>query len=299
MGCQQICCDFIRYLSKKNKVNIPLVLSYDLPEDKFYNYESVIKVCKQKGIKVITPKFFSNDIIEIIKKLKPDIIFSVYYRKIIPSSIISIPSKGIINIHPSLLPFYRGPVPTAWSILYNEKYTGITIHKIDKGIDTGDILIQKKININNDETGFELYTKCMSLGSKLLIKNFNKIINNKIKPNKQKGIGSYYGKLKKINFIDWKMKRINIKSQVRTFAKPYNPMQAVIGNYTIIINKVILYNPRNFTAIHPGKIVEIVKNKYPVVSCADGCLMLVDFEIIPKISQKNKKILIKKGIYFD
>lgn len=299
MGCQQICCDFIKYISKKNNINITLVLSYELPEDKFYNYESVIDLCKKKSIDFITPNYFTNEIIQNIKKLKPDIIFSVYYRKIIPSSIINIPSKGIVNIHPSLLPFYRGPVPTAWSILQNEKYTGITIHKIDKGIDTGDILIQKKISINKDITGFELYTKCMSLGSKLLIKNFNKIINNKIKPIKQKGIGSYYGKLKKINFINWKTKRIIIKSQIRTFAKPYSPMQALIGNYTIIINKVIFYNPRNYTSIHPGKIVEIVKNKYPVVSCVDGCLMLLDFEIFPKISKKNKKYLFKKGICFD
>ena len=96
------------------------------------------------------------------------------------------------------------------------------------------------------------------------------------------------------NFIDWKTTRIIIKNQIRTFAKRYNPLKALIRNYIIGMNKVILYNLRNYKVIHVWKIAQVVKNKYPFVSFSGRGFMLLDFDICSKITQKVKKILLKK-----
>ena len=126
-GCQQIAVDFIAFLKSKN-VTISLIVTYELPLDKTYGYESVLDKFSSDKIELINPKRVDGDLISKIKSISPDIIFSIYYRKILPNSILKIPRLGCINIHPSLLPKYRGPIPTAWAIERGEKTFGITIH---------------------------------------------------------------------------------------------------------------------------------------------------------------------------
>ena len=136
--------------------------------------------------------------------ISPDLILSIYYRKILPKALIDLPRLGCINIHPSALPFYRGPVPTAWAIENGEEEFGITLHLMDLGIDTGDILAQEIYGIGEDETGYELYTRAMDLGYQMFRKNFDNIINETTIPVPQVGIGSYYGKKTGRSWIDWK-----------------------------------------------------------------------------------------------
>ena len=143
-----------------------------------------------------SPPRITKSLIDRVRDINPDYIFSIYYRQILPKSLLSSAKISCINIHPSLLPQYRGPVPTAWTIENGEKEFGITIHLMDEGIDTGDILVQKKYPIIENETGFELYTRGMKLGYELLVENFNKIVNEKIPAIPQVGIGSYFGKKK-------------------------------------------------------------------------------------------------------
>ena len=109
------------------------IYTYEVLSDISRGQESIIEVAKNLKIPISSPKTISKTI-EEVKSLNPDLILSSYYRKIFPESLIKLPKLGVINIHPSYLPFYRGPVPTAWAILNAEKF-GITIHKVDKGID--------------------------------------------------------------------------------------------------------------------------------------------------------------------
>ena len=120
-GCQQIAVDIIDFLSNRKDTKISLVITYELPLDKTYSYESVLEHCNNKKIPVINPKTVTQNVIEKIVELNPDIIFSLYYRRILPKEIINLPRMGCINIHPSALPNYRGPVPTAWAIENGEK----------------------------------------------------------------------------------------------------------------------------------------------------------------------------------
>src|SRR3989304_5624588 len=108
-GCQQIAVEFIEYLLNLSNVQLPLVITYELPLDKTYGYQSVSELCENKTIEYISSPKIPASTKERIKSINPDIIMSVYYRRIIPEEIFSIASGGAFNIHPSLLPYYRGP----------------------------------------------------------------------------------------------------------------------------------------------------------------------------------------------
>ena len=298
-GCQQIAVDVIKYLSTLDDVSLPLVITYELPLDQTYGYESVIKLCEGKNIKVINPKSVNKDVIQKIIEISPDIILSIYYRKIFPKELINMPNLGCINIHPSALPYYRGPVPTAWAIENGETQFGITIHYMDEGIDTGDILIQEKYAINDEETGYELYTRAMTLGFDLFRNNFKKIIDGEIKATPQIGKGSYYGKKNGRYTIDWKKSIKNILGLIRVHSKPFNPAETVLFNRYFLINKALEYKLDNIPLQGAGKIIKVLDEDQFVVSCADGYLLIKDYEIAPTITAQEKKIYLKEGNKFD
>ena len=292
-GCQQIAVDFITFLRNK-KINISLIVTYELPLDKTYGYESVIDKFSDTEIEVLNPRRVNINIVNKIKSISPDIIFSIYYRKILPKSILKLPRLGCVNIHPSLLPKYRGPIPTAWAIEKGETNFGITIHYMDEGIDTGDILVQKKYPIHENETGFELYTRAMKLGAKLLEHNFENIIYKKLKPIPQSGSSSYYGKKNGKYTIDWKDSANNINNKIRIHAKPFNSAETLLFNRYILINKASVIENEKYTAQGCGVIVDIINEKL-IISCAEGCLLLEDYIVVPQLDENEKSIYFKVG----
>ena len=157
----------------------------------------------------------SEHSIRLINKLNPDLIVSIFYTEILKNYVINIPKKGCINLHPSYLPAYKGVSPYFW-ILYNkEKETGFTIHYLTEKIDSGSIIIQKKINIENDNF-YSLKNKLTYLGKDLLIKSINLIKNDKVVAIKQDETGSYYSwptpeVIKKIR------SKFNIKDYIKFF----------------------------------------------------------------------------------
>ncbi|MCH8330601.1 MAG: methionyl-tRNA formyltransferase [Bacteroidetes bacterium] len=299
MGCQQIAIDFIKYLQTLDDVEIPLIITYELPLDKTYGYESVLEESGKLGINVKAPNTITKTLLDEIREIEPDMIFSIYYRKIFPQSLIDIPKNGCVNIHPGKLPDYRGPVPTAWAIRNGESDFGITIHYIDKGIDTGDVLVQQNYSILEDETGFELYTRAMELGGDLLKKNFYAIVNREIDPVKQKGTGSYYGKMGGKYNIDWQLPREDIRNMIRVHAKPYNPAESLLFNRYLLINRASFYDKADFIAQGPGRIVEVKDDEKLVVSCVDGCLLLEDYVIVPELDETEKSVYLKTSNKLD
>lgn len=298
-GCQAIAIDILRYLEKLNNVSILKIYTYEVLSDISRGQESIFKAATDLKVSISSPNRITSKILDEIRESCPDIIISAYYRKIFPKELIDIPNLGVINIHPSLLPEYRGPVPTAWAILNGEKEFGITIHKVDSGIDTGDILVQQKYKINDNETGHDLYLRAMDLGAKLFIKNFNKIIQKKITPKKQKKGGSYYGKLKNRVLINWKDSAVNIKNQVRVRARPYNPIETILENKYFFINKVTICKDARTEVQVPGKILEVLKDNTFKVSCADGAVHIKEYDVYPPFTKLEKKIYLSVGRSFE
>lgn len=136
---------------------------------------------EKKGLTVYQFPKIARDGVDIIKKLKPDIMITAAYGQIISQEIIDIPHFGIINVHASLLPKYRGASPVQSAIIAGEQVTGITIMQTEAGLDTGDILAVRELEIAGTETAGELMDKLAVIGADLLIETLDKIKHDDIK----------------------------------------------------------------------------------------------------------------------
>lgn len=141
----------------------------------------------EKGLTVYQPEKVrkNEEFIAKIKQINPDAICVVAYGKILPQEILDIPKLGCINVHPSLLPKYRGAAPIQWSVLNGEKTTGVTIMYMDAGMDTGDIIEVEETKIGPEETTGELWERLSKIGANLLVDAMKKIENGTATRKKQ------------------------------------------------------------------------------------------------------------------
>ncbi|MBQ7466959.1 MAG: methionyl-tRNA formyltransferase [Clostridia bacterium] len=147
---------------------------------------SPVKVwAKEHNVKVLQYEKISRDGLEDIKNLQPDIMVTAAYGQILSQSIIDIPKYGIINVHASLLPKYRGAAPIQAAIINGETYTGVTIMQTEAGLDTGDILSMGKTTIGEEETAGELAVRLAEMGSELLLMTLEDIEQGTTIPEKQ------------------------------------------------------------------------------------------------------------------
>ncbi len=177
----------------------------------------------EHNIEVYKPNKLKEDYEYILNK-KPDIIITCAYGSIVPKVVLDYPSYGCINVHASLLPKYRGASPIVASILNDEKETGITIMYMDEGIDTGNIIMSRSIEIEDNDNSLSLSNKLSLLGANLLIDTLPKIFegeNFDIPQDNEEA--TYVGMLKREDeHIDFNNSVENIKNQVRAFSpEPY------------------------------------------------------------------------------
>ncbi|GHU60925.1 hypothetical protein FACS1894121_1710 [Bacteroidia bacterium] len=126
---------------------VPLVVSplYDNAQHK-----RLEQTTTSNGIEYVREKDINSEtVVAKVRHVKPDFLITAHFEKLIKKELINIPSVGCLNLHPSLLPHYRGMSPQHWPIINGEKETGVTVHYIDEGIDTGNILLQEKIKLND------------------------------------------------------------------------------------------------------------------------------------------------------
>jgi len=154
-----------------------------------------------------------------ISNLQPDLIIVVAYGQILPKSILDLPKFGCINIHPSLLPKYRGPSPIQTAILNGDLETGTTLMLMDEQIDHGPIISQKKTAILEDETGQTLHNKLAELSADLLIETLPDILADKINPKAQNDKKATYTKIltRDDGELDFSKKAQELERQIRAF----------------------------------------------------------------------------------
>lgn len=181
---------------------------------------SKVKITAEENkIPVFEPSSLDKETQAKIMEQKPDLIIVAAYGKIIPRDFLNIPGFGIINIHGSLLPKFRGPSPVQNALLNGEKETGTTIMLMDEKIDSGDILGQEPLPVSENETYAELSEKMAVLSSRLLLKTLPLWIEKKIKPRKQDSLEATYCQLieKSDGRIFWDDEAANIFNKFRAF----------------------------------------------------------------------------------
>ncbi len=178
----------------------------------------VKKTALEFGYDLIQPESpKSDEFIKQVKSLEPDLFIVVAYGHILTEKILRVPSLGAVNIHASLLPKYRGPAPIQRAVIDGEKESGVTIMYMDKGMDTGDMLLSGKTLLTPDETAATLHDRLSVLGADLLLETLESFETNKIKPVPQEHENATYAPMlkKEDGHIDWEQSAETIERLVR------------------------------------------------------------------------------------
>lgn len=166
-----------------------------------------VKACAlAHGIPVFQPvKIKAAEEVERLRSYEADIFVVAAFGQILSEEILNMPRFGCVNIHASLLPKYRGAGPIQWAIIDGEKETGVTIIQMDKGIDTGDMLLKTMVPVDERETGDSLHDKLAAAGAKLIVEALSQIERGEAKPQKQNDADACYAKMlkKSMGEIDW------------------------------------------------------------------------------------------------
>jgi len=204
--------------------------------------------------------------------LVPELGVVVAYGQILPRSVIDIPPKGMLNVHASLLPKYRGAAPIQWAIAQGERQTGVTTMLIDEGLDTGPILLSRAIPIGAEETAPELETRLASLGAEVLLETVEQLEKGTARPEPQDHSRATLAPLlrKEDGAIDWRQTAEQIARRVRGFS----PWPGTSATYEGRLVKVLAARPVPGPTGEPGT-VALLEPEGIVVVCGSGsCLRL-------------------------
>lgn len=180
----------------------------------------VKQIALREAIGVLQPeKARDEEFLSSLKQLQPELIAVTAYGQILPQTILDLPRFGCLNVHTSLLPRYRGAAPIQWAILNDETETGVTIMKMDAGLDTGDILAQASTPILATDNSQTLHDRLARLGGDLLARTIREHVAGKLTPRAQPTEGvSHARKIKKEDGrIDWQLPARTLWNQVRAF----------------------------------------------------------------------------------
>lgn len=225
-------------------------------------------IAKKLNLKTMTPHTLkSDDVFEEYKKLKPDVVVVVAYGLILPEKYLKIPKFGCVNGHASNLPRWRGAAPIQRAIEAGDTTSGSCIMIMEKGMDTGPILLSKKIDIENNDTSKSLHDKLSDLTAQLLEEALYKYTKGILLPQKQEIEGIKYAhKIKKIESeIDWNLTALEISNKVRAFY----PFPGTFTNGPNGLIKIITTQSNN--DVHdqpPGTILNIGKKIF--VACGNN-----------------------------
>lgn len=170
------------------------------------------------GHDIIQPDSLHTDgFIDLVKQHKPDLFVLIAFGRILTGRLLSIPILGAINVHGSLLPKYRGAAPIQWAIINGEKETGITTILMDRGMDTGDILLSARTAIEDNDSAATLHDRLADIGAKLLMETVALFENNRVQPRPQDHTLATYAPMlnKSHGHIDWGLGAVNIERFIR------------------------------------------------------------------------------------
>jgi methionyl-tRNA formyltransferase len=190
------------------------------------------------GINIQKPEN-NDELKKIIESIKPEVVITIAYGRIIPHELLEIPKYGWINVHFSLLPRWRGAAPVQWAILNGDKQTGITVFKLDKGMDTGPVYLEQATPINDDENSDGLLNRLSQIGSDLAIKSLE-LISEGVTPKPQASIGiTLAPKISKNHGkIDWTQSSDQVVNRFRALSS--NPgVWSLLGELRIKIDALV------------------------------------------------------------
>ncbi len=245
--------------------------------------QTPVHQCADKwGIPTFAPvKVKEAEAVQRLREENPDLIVVAAFGQILSQEILDLPRYGCINVHASLLPRYRGAAPIQWAVIDGEKESGVTIMQMNAGLDTGDILTQRAVPIDEKETGESLYDKLTLIGGQLLMETLPMIEAGTLTPVSQDDAQSSYASMlrKDMGNIDWSRPAGEIERLIRG-------LNSWPGAYTYWNGKMLkiwgseLTEERKGEDSRPGTVLRTGKEL--VIACGDGALSLTDVQLSGK-----------------
>lgn len=208
----------------EKKVSVTALITHaDNPNETLW-FPSVQDLAKKNNIPVfLDPDFKSHLELEKIKSLKPDLIFSFYFRNLIPDSILKIPKLGAFNMHGSYLPYYRGRAPVNWAIVNGETKTGATLHHMVAKADAGDIVDQEEVAIGPDDSALEVQTNVTNAAVRILSRQIRNLLAGQAPRKPQDlALGRTFGRrTPEDGRLDWAQPAQKLHNLVRAVTHPF------------------------------------------------------------------------------
>ncbi|MGH7491827.1 MAG: methionyl-tRNA formyltransferase [bacterium] len=284
MGTPEFALPSLQRLLENQAQVVAVVTGVDKPSGRGLQViENPVKqFAKQAGLPILQPdKLNALAFTTALQELEPDLFIVVAFR-ILPRAVFAIPPQGTINLHAALLPKYRGAAPIQWAIINGESETGITTFFIDDKMDTGEILLQKKTSIGENETAGELHDRLAVMGAELLQETVMQLTTGRLQSQPQRGEASLAPKITKdMAQIDWRKPA----RYLRNFVRGMNPAPAAFTHWQNKILRIFVAEVREFqiSSYLPGEICFVDTPRGELwIQTGEGALAVLELQLAGK-----------------
>ncbi len=239
-------------------------------------FESVADVARIHRIPCLTPSSPNlPEVVDALRESAPDLILSVWYRRLLGPELLALPRVAALNLHGSLLPAYRGRAPLNWVLVNGEPRTGVTLHHMTAAADAGDIVAQRPIDIEPDDTAFTLYERMTKIGVELLLETYPAVLADTAPRIRQDGslTPPMSRRRPEDARIEWTWPAARIFNMIRAVAEPYQGAFVGDGPARLRLWAASIRDDAPVEAA-PGTVVEIVPSRGIAVTTGKGVLLI-------------------------
>jgi methionyl-tRNA formyltransferase len=283
-GTAELACASLNALAASSLFNVATVVTQpDRPKGRsLHPQPSPVKsAALARNLPVLQPERARDpEFLTRLRELQPELVAVAAYGQILPKAVLELPCHGCVNVHTSLLPRYRGAAPIQWAILNDDAETGVTIMRMDEGLDTGDILAQQTTPIHPDDTAQTLHDRLAQTGATLLLSAIIDWVEGRITPRKQPEVGACYARkiTKDDGRIDWSLPARSIWNRVRAFTPwpgaytflPATPRPQLLKIWQAEVLDAAVGRPGEVLSAAPGGIV---------VACGQQALRILTLQL--------------------
>ncbi|MBN1522772.1 MAG: methionyl-tRNA formyltransferase [Candidatus Aureabacteria bacterium] len=287
MGSSEFACRVLTaVLERKTAFLTAAYVKHEAPRQRKKSACPVRKIALSAHIPVFSPQDFKDESTVLkLKSLAPDVVVVVDYGIILPQAVLDIPRHGCFNLHASLLPFYRGAAPIQRAIMNGEKTTGMTVMLMDAGLDTGDIIFQKKAEIKDEDDFFSLSDRLSQKGSEMIVDMLSDLQKGRTLPRTPQDdtLVTFAPKIRKEEgHIDWKEDAFLISRKIRALIKwPGCMSRMVLHGKTKLIKFIKAFpKKREENAVfQPGAVMETGKESLCIQAGQGTCLCVEELQV--------------------
>jgi len=274
MGTPEFAIPTLKALIQKGYEILAVVTQPDRPKGRgrYLKASPVKELAVAHQIEVLQPeKASDDDFCDRVRRMEPDLIIVVAFGQILKKNLLDIPEWGILNIHASLLPRYRGAAPIQWAILNNDAETGLTVMRMDEGLDTGPILFQRKVPILKDETAGELHDRLSLSAGEVIIQVLVHMANSQInKVLQDDSSATYAPKIQRRDaLIEWRKTAAEISCLIRALDPRPGAYTLVEGGQVKLFCSTVV-EEHGLDGV-PGRVVRLTKEAIHVET-GQGCV---------------------------